>query len=153
MEKQLRLVYLFLNSRTKFQTDRQTHKRTDGRYQLHYLPRFAVDNYVQKLLHMLLHAGYPNVKCRGWPLTLRPSLINSLFLIRGRVGFGLFRKKKKPTFCWREGRFSAKKITRNKELISDGLKMNFAIGACLKRQLLWRMLASLGSSSILQIDL
>ncbi len=25
------------------QTDRHTNGRTDGRYQLHYLPRFAVD--------------------------------------------------------------------------------------------------------------
>ncbi len=28
----------------KQSSDRQTHGRTDGRYQLHYLPRFAVDN-------------------------------------------------------------------------------------------------------------
>ncbi len=26
------------------QTDKQTDRRTDGRYQVHYLPRFAVDN-------------------------------------------------------------------------------------------------------------
>ena len=26
------------------QTDRQTNGRMDGRYQVHYLPRFAVDN-------------------------------------------------------------------------------------------------------------
>ncbi len=30
---------------TNKQTNTQTHGRTDGRYQVHYLPRFAVDNY------------------------------------------------------------------------------------------------------------
>ncbi len=30
---------------TDRQRDRHTHKLTDGRYELHYLPRFAVDKY------------------------------------------------------------------------------------------------------------
>ncbi len=33
-------------SAVRAQTDRQTNGRTDGRYQVHYLPRFAVDNYL-----------------------------------------------------------------------------------------------------------
>ena len=32
-------------------------------------------------------------------------------------------------FCWREGRFSGKKMTRNKELISDGLR---CLSVCLQ---------------------
>ncbi len=69
---------------------------------------------------------------------LRPSLINSLILCFSSEG-GRFRplleeKKRKKIrgfisdprfsfsfFFWREGRFSTKKLMRNKELISDGL--------------------------------
>ncbi len=45
------------------QTDGRTDRRTDGRYQVHYLPRFAVDNqrckarkvsFVPRLLDMTL---------------------------------------------------------------------------------------------------
>ena len=31
-------------------------------------------------------------------------------------------------FCWREGRFSDKKLTRNKELTCDGLRRLFMLG-------------------------
>ncbi len=36
--------------RTDGRTDRRTDRRTDGRYQVHYLPRFAVNNYLLGLI-------------------------------------------------------------------------------------------------------
>ena len=35
-------------SSRKARTDRQTHTQTDGRYQVHYLPPFAVDKNVHR---------------------------------------------------------------------------------------------------------
>ncbi len=35
-------------------TDRRTDGQTDGRYQVHYLPRFAVDNEGNKIMYIVL---------------------------------------------------------------------------------------------------
>ncbi len=35
------------------QTDRRTDGQTDGRYQVHYLPRFAVDKYCEIVIRSL----------------------------------------------------------------------------------------------------
>ncbi len=75
---------------------------------------------------------------------IRPLQVYSLLLARWRVGFGLSMKKKHEIciikfnlennriyefdffgpsffFCWRVGKFLVKRLTRNKELICDGL--------------------------------
>ncbi len=37
-------------------TDKRTDGQTDGRYQVHYLPRFAVDNYLKHLFGFSFYA-------------------------------------------------------------------------------------------------
>ncbi len=57
-----------VRGRTDGQTDRRTDGRTDGRYQVHYLPRFAVDNYarcVYFVIVAIIFLRYRNAM-RGW---------------------------------------------------------------------------------------